>query len=65
MEIKIEGSPSIPPPEETYEMIHRLFYARHEKAETSKEHLWRLSLDAGLKPLAVALVSIGGGAAQR
>ena len=61
MRIEVENAENIKVqhPEDTYEIIRKIFYDRHDEVDLMKEHFWTIALNKALKILAIELVSIG------
>ena len=51
--IKVQG------PYDTYGIIRKVFFDRHEEVEVLKEHFWTIALNNASKILSIELVSIG------
>jgi len=61
MKIEIENGDNIKVqhPEDTFEIIQKIFYQKKDAVDLMKEHLWTISLNRAMKILAIELVSIG------
>ena len=61
MKVEVENAENIKVqhPQDTYEIIRKIFYDRHDEVDLMKEHFWTISLNKALKILAIELVSIG------
>ena len=61
MKIELENAQSlkIKHPQDTYEIIRRVFYESDKKVDLMKEHLWAISLNKSMRVLNIELVSIG------
>ncbi len=44
---------------DTYQIMQRIFFERHEEVDTRKEHFWAIALDNILKILSIELIGIG------
>ena len=45
--------------EDTYSIMRKIFFERHQEADFLKEHFWTIALNRALKIVAIELVSIG------
>ena len=45
--------------QDTYDILQKIFFQRHEEVDILKEHFWAIALNKGLKILCIELVSMG------
>jgi len=61
MELKVKDTDKIKiqTPQDTYEIMKKIFFDRHKKVDILKEHFWTIALNMGLRILSIELVSMG------
>ena len=59
IELKDAENIKLQHPQDTYEIIRKIFYERKKEVDLMKEHLWAFSLNTALKILNIELVHIG------
>ena len=60
LELKNIGKDQIQSPQDTFEIIQKIFFKRPKKVDLLKEHFWTIALNRASKILLIELVSIGG-----